>query len=407
MTTRTSWRTPLVVLVCGTAILVIAMGVRMTYGLWLGPASADLGWGLRELSFAMALQALLWGLAAPFAGGIADRFGAGRVVAAGALGYAGGLYLMSQASSALEATLSIGFLTGIAMSACAFPIVIAVLSRAVEDERKRGIYIGIASAGGSSGQFVMVPLAQHLLDGLGWATTLVVLAGMVALIAPLGAALAGRYHGAPSASPKQGMGEALREAFAHRGYALLSAGYFVCGFQTLFITTHFPKMLEGHDVSADMAAWGIALIGLFNTAGCFIWGVLGGRLRKKHLLCWLYGLRSVAMAAFMLTPISDASVAAFSAAMGILWLGTVPLTGGVVAQIFGVRYMAMLFGFCFVAHQVGSFIGIWAAGWLYDQYGSFDAIWWASIVLGVVAGLLNYPIDDRPVARLAERPAGA
>jgi predicted MFS family arabinose efflux permease len=254
----------------------------------------------------------------------------------------------------------------------------------------------------------MVPLAQEVLEAYGWVTTLVVLALVTALIAPLGAALAGRSATAPgAATARQGIGDALREAFGHRGYALLSAGYFVCGFQTLFLSTYFPKILDSYGVSGEMAAWGISLIGLFNIGGCFLWGALGGRMRRKFLLCWLYGLRSVAMAAFILVPMTGTTVAVFAAAMGILWLGTVPLTGAVVAQIFGVRYMATLFGFCFVCHQIGSFIGIWAAGRLYDLYGNFDAIWWAAIAMGLVAALLNYPIDDRPVARLAGQRANA
>jgi MFS family permease len=376
--------------------------------LWLAPASTDLGWGLEELSFAMALQALMWGAAAPFAGAVADKFGAGRVVAFAGLAYAAGLYMMAEASTVVEATVGIGFLTGVAMSACTFPIVLAVLSRAIPDERKRGLYVGIASAGGSSGQVVMVPLTQGIIEAHGWATTLIVLALLTALIAPLGIALSGRSQTAPgAAAARQGIGEALREAFSHRGYALLSAGYFVCGFQTLFLVTYFPKILDQYSVSSSMAAWGIALIGLFNIAGCFLWGTLAGRMRQKYLLCWLYGLRSVVMAAFVLLPISDASVALFSAAMGILWLGTVPLTGAVVARIFGVRYMATLFGFCFVCHQIGSFLGIWIGGRLYDLYGTFDAIWWAAIALGLVSALLNYPINDRPLARLSRRPANA
>jgi MFS family permease len=359
-----------------------------------------------ELSFAMALQALMWGAAAPFAGAVADKFGAGRVIAFAGLAYAAGLYMMAAASTVAEATVGIGFLTGVAMSACTFPIVLSVLSRAIPDERKRGVYVGIASAGGSSGQVVMVPLTQGVLDSYGWVTTLVVLALVAALIAPLGAALSGRGHIAAAASAsRQSIGEALREAFGHRGYALLSAGYFVCGFQTLFLVTYFPKILDKYGVSGEMAAWGISLIGLFNIAGCFLWGALGGRMRKKYLLCWLYGLRSVAMAAFILLPVTGTSVAVFAAVMGILWLGTVPLTGAVVAQIFGVRYMATLFGFSFVCHQVGSFLGIWVGGRLYDLYGNFDAIWWAAIALGLVSALLNFPINDRPVARLEERPA--
>ena len=403
--TERSRRSPVTILVCGTAILVIAMGVRMSFGLWLAPASADLGWGLKELSFAMALQALMWGVATPFAGAVADRYGAGRVLAFAGTAYAAGLVLMTYSATPLEASLSIGVLTGIAMGACTFPIVLSIISRAVPDERKRAVYIGIASAAGSSGQVVMLPLTQSVMGGYGWVMALFFSAAVAALIVPLGAGLAGRNRAAVGAAAGQRLGEALREAGAHRGYLLLTSGYFVCGFQTLFIATHFPRMLEDYDVAPSMGAWAISLIGLFNILGCLFWGTLSARLRKKYLLCWLYGLRSVAMALFIVLPISDLSVVVFASAIGVLWLGTVPLTGAVVAQIFGMRYMATLFGLCFVAHQLGSFIGILAGGWLFDTYGNYDVIWWCAVALGIFAALIHYPIDDKPLVREAAQAA--
>jgi len=253
------------------SILLIGMGVRMSYGLWLGPASTALGWPLKELSFAMALQALIWGLATPFAGAVADKYGPGRVIAFAGITFSAGLFMMAHATEPHEALFSIGFLTGIAMSASTFPIILSVISRSVADEKKRAVYVGIASAGGSSGQVVMLPIAQGVLDGYDWVTTVLVLAAITGLLVPLAAVVAGRSP-ETSTGPKQNLSAALREAFGHSGYLLLTAGYFVCGFQTLFIATHFPKMLEKFSVSASMGAWAISLIGLFNIIGCFFWG---------------------------------------------------------------------------------------------------------------------------------------
>ena len=398
MTPR-SWRTPFVVLLCGTLVMMVTFGVRMTYGLWLAPASDDLGWGIETLSFAMAIQSLVWGIATPIAGAIADRWGTGRVVVCAGIAFAAGLLVMANATTPFEAILGIGVLTGIAMGGSLSPIILAAISRVVSDDKKRGIYVGIASAGGFSGQIVLVPLSQWVMDATDWVTTLVVLAGIAALMIPLAWGLVTARPEAAPAAGRQSMRDALGQAVAHRGYLLLSAGYFVCGFQTLFVATHFPVMLRAYDVSPEMGAWSIALIGLFNVIGCLIWGALGGRRRKKHLLAWIYIGRSVVMTAFILLPVSDASVAIFASVIGILWLGTVPLTGGLVAQIFGTRYMATLFGLTFFVHQLGSFIGIWAGGWLYEATGSYIIIWWASIVLGVVAAAFNLPVDDRPLER--------
>ena len=396
-----NWRTPFVVLLCGTVVMLIAFGVRMTYGLWINPASTGLGWGLESLSFAMAAQALIWGFATPVMGAIADRYGTGRVIAFCGITFAAGFLVMANATTRIEAFLGIGVLTGIAMGGLTAPIILTAISKVVPDERKRGLYAGIASAGGSSGQVVLVPVVQAVLDATGWMTTLLVLAAVTAAIVPFAWTMVSRREHLAAAGGQQSLGEALGEAFRHPGYLLLTAGYFVCGFQTLFIVTHFPPMLETYDVAPEMGAWSIALIGLFNIVGCVALGAAGGRWRKKNLLAWIYISRALAMSAFILLPVTDASIVVFSAVMGILWLGVVPLTGGVVAQIFGVRYMATLFGCAFVSHQVGGFIGIWAGGWLFDLYGDFLVIWWASVALGVVAAAFNLPIDDRPVERRA------
>ena len=402
-----SWQTPILILLCATGVGMISLGVRFSYGVWMPQASRDLGWGLAELSFAMGLQALIWGVAAPYAGSVADRFGAGRVILFAGVTYTAGLLLMAYASTKAEAIFSIGILTGLAMGASTFPIVLAIISRAVDDPRKRAVYLGIASSGGSSGQVVVLPVAHYVMVDFGWVTTLFVLAGITALIVPMAAGLVGRGSSARVETSDQNVGAAIREAFGHSGYLLLTAGYFVCGFQTMFIVQHFPKLLEAYDVRPDMGAWAISLIGLFNIAGCFFWSALGGRRRKTYLLIWLYALRSVIMTGFILLPVTNYSVAVFAALMGFLWLGTIPLTGAVVSEIFGLKFMATLFGFSFLGHQLGSFIGIWAGGWLYDVFGNYDIIWWASIILGLVAALLNYPIDDRPVIRASVRSADA
>ena len=394
----TTWRTPLVILLCGTLVMMIGFGVRMTFGIWLAPASASLGWGLETLSFAMAIQSLAWGVATPIAGIISDRYGAGRVVAGAGMAYVAGLVLMAGATTPLEAVLGIGVLTGIAMGGCSASIILSVISRAVPDERKRAIYAGIATAGGFSGQVVFIPATQSVLVATDWTVTLMVLGAVAALIIPLAAALVSPGAARAPAERLHTISTAVGEAFRHRGYLLLSMGYFVCGFQTLFIATHFPPMLGGLGISGGTAAWALSLLGLSNVIGCFVWGALGGRWRGKHLLCWIYVLRSVAMTVFILLPITDLSVLVFASAIGLVWLGTVPLTAGVVARIFGTRYMATLFGFSFLSHQFGSFVGIWAGGWLFDETGSYMGIWWASIALGLVAAALNLPIDDRPAA---------
>ena len=394
------WRTPLVILASGSLIVLISLGVRMTYGLWLGPATADLWPGeFKILSLAMALQALLWGLATPLAGNIADRYGSGRVIAASGVLYAAGLLLMSASATPLLAHLSIGVLTGLAMSGAMFPIILSAISRAAPPE-KRDLYLGIASAAGSSGQVVLIPVGQQLIDAHGWAGMLQAMACLTALMIPLAFAMvrAGTAAAEPGAAAQRSL-DAIREAFRHRGYMLLTGGYFVCGLQTMFIATHFPAMLAGRGIDAAVAAWSLSLVGAFNIVGTFLWGYAGGRFRQKYLLCWLYSLRSLAMTVFILLPITPASAFLFSAAIGLLWLGTVPLTGSIVARVFGLRHMGMLFGFAFVAHQIGSFAGIYAAGYFFDLLGTYDIVWWAAVVMGLAASLMNYPINDAPVAR--------
>ncbi|MEE2997866.1 MAG: MFS transporter [Pseudomonadota bacterium] len=396
-----NWRTPFVILLAGTTIVFLSLGARMTFGLWMPDASNELFGGQIEiLSLSIALQSLFWGIGTPIAGNIADKFGTGRVIAAAGLIYTAGLLLMTVSSTPLMAHLSIGVFTGFAMSGAMFPIILSAISRAVAPE-KRDFYLGIASAGGSSGQVIMIPLGQFFIDSQGWVMSLYVMSIMTLLIVPLAFVMVRKNVGdaAAAAPPPQSTTEAIREAFSHRGYVLLTGGYFVCGLQTMFIGTHFPNMLRNLDVDTTIAAMSLSLIGAFNIIGTFAWGAAGGKFRQKFLLCWLYSLRSVIMVAFIMLPPTATNVIIFSAAMGLLWLGTVPLTGSIVARVFGLRFMGMLFGFAFVAHQLGSFIGIYAAGYFFDVFGNYNAVWWAAIIMGFVASLMNYPINDKPIPR--------
>ena len=397
-----NWRTPFVILLAGTTIVFLSLGARMTFGLWLPDASNEL-FGpnqLKILSLSIALQSLFWGIGTPIAGNIADKFGTGRVIAAAGILYTTGLVMMTVSTTPWMAHLSIGVFTGFAMSGAMFPIILSAVSRAVSPE-KRNLYLGIASAGGSSGQVIMIPMGQAVIDAQGWVIMLYVMAAMTALIVPLAYVMMTRKAEANTgpAVVELSTGAAIREAFTHRGYVLLTSGYFVCGLQTMFIGTHFPNMLTSLEVDTTVAAWSLSLIGAFNIIGTFTWGAMGGKFRQKYLLCWLYSLRSLIMIAFILMPISSTSVIVFSAVMGLLWLGTVPLTGSIVAQVFGLKNMGMLFGFAFVAHQLGSFIGIYAAGYFFDLFGNYNAVWWAAIVMGLVASLMNYPINDKPIER--------
>lgn len=397
-----SWRTPMVVMICATVILFTAFGVRQTYGLMMNPIGSAQGWGREVFAFAVALQSLFWGLSQPVWGAIADRYGAGRVVAISAAIYAAGLYLMATATTPFGINFSTGFLTGVGLSGTSFPILLAVVARNVSAQR-RSLFLGITSAGGSSGQLLVVPVSQYFISADGYAATLVILAVMTAMIVPLAVGVSGRMAPADQAGEDQTIPEAVREAGRHNGFLLLIAGFFVCGFQTMFIGAHLPAYLTDAGASPMLGATALATIGLFNIFGCFIWGALGGRFSKKYMLAILYMARSLGMLVFILVPISEVSVIVFSAVMGLLWLGTVPLTSGLVAQIFGTRYMAMLYGFVFLNHQLGSFLGIWLGGRLFDQTGSYDAIWWMAIALGLVAALIHWPIDERAVARLSIR----
>ena len=397
-TTATHWRTPTLILIVGCIILTLSMGVRHTAGLFLQPMTADHGWSRETFSFAIALQNLVWGLASPFAGALADRHGAGRTVLGAALLYVLGLVLMAQAGSPLTFDLSACVLVVLGLSGTTFAFIKGDIGRHTTPA-KRSLELGIASAGGSFGQFAVLPVGQMLISTYGWQSALVLLAAGVGLIAPLAWALADGHK--PAAAAGQSVGEALREAGGERSFHYLFWGYFVCGFQTAFIMLHLPSYLVDSGLSANIGMTAVALIGLFNIFGSFIFGWGGGRYSKKNLLVLIYALRAVAILVFMLLPMSTASAWAFAAVMGLLWLGTVPLTNGLVAQIFGLRYMSMLTGVVFLGHQLGSFLGAWLGGRIFDETGSYFLAWSLAVGLSLLATLCSWPIDEKPLARSA------
>ena len=403
MNSTANWRTPVLVLVCGAIILTLGLGIRASFGLFLQPMSTDLGWGRSHFSFAMALSNLIWGLAQPFFGAWADKKGAGRVIAVSGLLYAGGLALMPFSTTPLMLDASAGLMVGLGLSGVSFGVILGVVGRAFPPER-RSLALGIASSGGSFGQFLMLPFGQLLISTLGWQTALLVLAGTIMATVPLAAVmLEGRRPVATGA--QQSLNQALREAGAHSGFWYLTAGFFVCGFQVAFISVHLPAYLVDVKMTPAVGAMALALIGLFNIAGSFVAGYLGGRFSKKYLLSGIYILRAVIIALFLVLPVTPLTVYLFAAGIGFLWLGTVPLTNGLVAQIFGVRFVSMLFGIVFLSHQIGSFAGVWLGGYLFDSTGSYNLVWIGSIALGVIAAILNLPIDERPVERMEARPA--
>jgi predicted MFS family arabinose efflux permease len=396
--TTASWRTPNTVLICGGLILTLAMGIRHGFGLFLQPMSADLHWGRETFALALAVQNLVWGATQPFAGMIADKYGAGRVLIGGTILYGLGLVTMAHAATPLMMVLTAGVLIGTGLSGVTFSVVSGVLGRAFPPE-KRSMALGISAAAGSFGQFAVLPLTQYLLTHIGWYGALLTLAGVSLLMVPLAAAMVERNLGAHANLFKQSAGEAMREALGHRGYVLLTLGFFVCGFQVVFIGVHLPSYLLDKGLPANVGVTALALIGLFNIVGTYTAGWLDSRISKKYILSAIYFGRTIVIALFLLLPLSALTVYAFAVGLGLLWLSTVPPTNGMVAQIFGVRYLAMLSGFTFLSHQIGSFLGAWLGGLMFDRNGSYNVVWYLAIALGVVAGLLNLPIDERELKR--------
>ena len=391
------WRTSVWIMLGASLILALSLGVRHGFGLFLSPMSADFGWGRGVFAFAIALQNLIWGIAQPFTGALADRFGAQRAIIVGGVLYAAGLVLMGLADSPLSLSLSAGLLIGIGLSGTSFSVILGVVGRAVPVE-KRSMAMGIAAAAGSFGQFAMLPGTLGLIGWLGWSAALIALGMMVALIVPLALMIKDRPR--VSQGPQQTLGEALREACSHSGFWLLALGFFVCGFQVVFIGVHLPAYLVDQHLPAIVGTTVLALVGLFNVFGTYIAGWLGGRRSKPRLLSALYLARGVVITLFISVPLSVWTAYAFGIAMGLLWLSTVPLTNGTVATLFGVRNLSMLGGIVFLFHQLGSFMGGWLGGYLYDHTGSYDLVWQISILLSVLAAALNWPVREQPVARL-------
>jgi MFS family permease len=404
MNASSAWRTPLVVIVAGCLIAMIGFGIRSVFGLFLEPMTEARGWSRETFALAMAIQNLLWGMGVPVAGLIADRFGAARVLAVGAIVYGIGVSGMALAESGFALHLTGGVLTGLGVALTAFSLALAAMAKVVGPER-RSLALGLGTAAGSFGQVVFSPLGQGFIAAYGWQDALLILAASALLIIPLAFVLPKASAPAAGDLADQTARDALGEAFRHRGYVLLTLGFFVCGFHVAFITVHFPAYVVGLGLAPEVGAYAIAHIGLFNIVGSLVSGVVGQRYSKKSSLSIIYFLRAIAITALLLAPKTPATIYLFSIAMGLLWLSTVPLTTGIVAQIFGIRYMATLFGIVFLSHQVGSFLGVWLGGRLYDMIGTYDPVWWAGVLLGLMAAIVHWPIDERPLARLRPQTA--
>ena len=391
-----------VLILSACLLLLLSFGYRSGFGLFVKPITAANGWGREVISVALALQNLIWGIAAVFAGGLADRFGNAKVIVAGTLLYALGIMLMSGVHNPWMLNVSTGLLVGAGVAGTSFGIVLPAMARAVGEERRQWA-LGLGTAAGSIGQFAMVPVAQVLIEALGWITALNVLAGTSLTMALLALPLA-PYSGKQEAVLKiegQTVPEAVQEALGHRSFLLLVTGFFVCGFHVAFITAHMPAFLTDIGFDASVGAWSISIIGLCNFFGAYLSGIVSGRILKRHVLVFIYLGRAATITLFLLIPFSLVSVIVFSAVMGFLWLATVPATSGLVAVMFGTRYMALLYGIVFLGHQIGSFIGVWLGGWLYDTSGNYTAVWWLSVVLGIMAAIVHWPIKEGPVTRLA------
>ena len=399
MTSSVKPLSTLQVLICGAMIVTLSMGIRHGFGLWLQPVTQANNWTRETFALAIGIQNLTWGLAGIFAGMVADKFGAFRVIVLGALFYALGLWGMAHAATPLMFSLSAGVMLGIAQSGTTYAVIYGVIGRNLPPER-RSWAMGVAAAAGSFGQFLMVPTEGFLISQFGWQQALVILGGMALLIVPLAWGLREPgFAGGASAVRDQSIAQALREAFKYPSFQLLMAGYFVCGFQVVFIGVHMPSYLKDKGLSPQVAGYALALIGLFNVFGTYAAGALGQKLQKKNILSFIYFARAVVIGVFVLAPLSPMSVYIFASVMGLLWLSTVPPTNAAVAQIFGVAHMSMLSGFIFMSHQVGSFMGVWLGGVLYDKTGSYDIVWYIAIGLGVFAGLVNLPVKEAAISR--------
>jgi MFS family permease len=401
-----NWRTPLVIIACGCLIAMLSFGPRSSLGFFVQPMSGEFSWGRDVFGLALAIQNLLWGLGQPFAGAIADRFGILRVMCVGALLYAGGLLLMRYAATPLALDLGAGVLIGFGLSGCSFNLVLSAFSKLLPAER-RGIALGLGTAAGSFGQFLFAPFGVAMIYNFGWQTALTVFAGLMLLIVPLSLALStppATSTNVPAAD-QQSFKTALAEAFGHRSYVLLVLGFFTCGFQLAFITVHLPAYLVDRGIPAQTGGWVVAAIGLFNIVGSLSVGWMQNYLPKRYILSAIYLLRALSILAFISLPISSLSAILFGAVSGLTWLSTVPPTSALVALMFGTRWFATLYGFAFVSHQVGGFLGVLLGGMVFEKFGSYAPVWWLSILFGVLSALINLPIVEKPVARAIAQPA--
>jgi len=392
------WRTPMLVIGFGCLISLMSFGPRSSLGFFLTPMSSANHWGRDVFGFALALQNLLWGIGQPLAGMIADRYGSTRVLCAGGLMYAAGLALMSQAASAPLLDVSAGVLIGFGLSGTSFMIVLAAFGKLLPPEWRSRAF-GFGTAAGSFGQFLFSPVAVALMDGFGWQQTLLIFGASTLAILPASLALATPTPDGKGAAA-QSLRSALREAFAHRSYLLLVIGFFTCGFQLAFITVHLPSYLVDRGLSAQVGGWTLAAIGLFNIIGSVASGWLGDRMPKRYLLSFIYLVRAAAILVFISFPVTPFSCVAFGAVMGLMWLSTVPPTNGIIAVMFGTRWLATLGGFAFFSHQVGGFLGVWLGGVVFERTGSYNPVWWLAILFGVLSALINMPIVEQPVARV-------
>jgi len=402
---RTAADLPWLIIMAGCAIALLTFGPRSAMGFFQLPLLEERGWDRTTFGLAMAIQNLMWGAGQPVFGAIADRFGSARVLMMSFVLYAAGLVMMAWAPTPFWLHMGGGVLVGLGVASGSFGIVMAALARRVPAE-KRSLVFGFATAAGSTGMFAFAPISIGLIDAVGWSDALVGLAVIMGLIPVAAVALRGRPQSAEEAQAvEQTMGEALRQAFGHQSYLLLTAGFFVCGFQVAFITAHFPAYISDLGIDDWWAAVAIALIGLFNIFGSLASGIVGQRKSKPMMLVWIYLGRSVAVTVFLLVPASPLTVTTFSIVMGLLWLSTVPPTNALVAVMFGTRYLGMLGGIVFFSHQVGSFLGVWLGGYFYDIYGTYDPVWWLGVALGIFAAIVHWPISEAPAPQMKPAPA--
>jgi len=399
------WRRPAIVIVAGCLIALLGFGIRSSLGLFLEPMTAERGWTRESFGFALALQNLFWGIGLPIAGALADKYGSTRVIAVGAVAYAIGLYGMSGAATPGALNLFAGLLSGLGIAFSAFTLAMAAMVRVVGPE-KRSLVLGLGTAAGSLGQGIFSPISQMFIQTSGWSSALTTLALLALFLIPLAFVLptVTKTSSADTAAQResdQTLKAAVLEAFGHRGFVLLTTGFFVCGFHVAFITVHFPAYVRDLGLDPKIGAYSLALIGLFNIIGSFGAGIVGQKYSMKLGLSTIYFARALVILALLLAPKTPLVVLSFASIMGVLWLSTVPLTTGIIAQVFGVRYMATLFGIVFLSHQIGSFLGVWLGGVIYDRTGSYDGMWWAGVVFGVLAALIHLPINEKPLARLS------